>query len=315
MVNTTPRRRALLLNEYPELTDYARTALRLHPRRGMPTAHHSSVGGPLLWPLDEPWPLCHGKHYGDGPTGPAEGVVLASVFQLFRHDLPDGLLSAPEWMFPDNSDVLQVLWCPNPHVDTDDPKATLRWRQQSQLTEVRSSNPALNVFTPDDADNLVPRTCVVHPELVQEYPPISIEEPQESGFAETMLGILPPHLELACALWTATGRPRENFDQHDYLDHCRVPGWKLGGWEPKVGLWPTPAKHCECGAPTFLLLGATSEDLFGPWQPVDPPGFRWGDPDDWDDNRPTDIWPGRNGLLWLLGCEADPTHPVLVYAE
>lgn len=70
MVNTTPRRRALLLNEYPELTDYARTALRLHPRRGMPTAHHSSVGGPLLWPLDEPWPLCHGKHYGDGPTGP-----------------------------------------------------------------------------------------------------------------------------------------------------------------------------------------------------------------------------------------------------
>ncbi|SEL21389.1 hypothetical protein [Streptacidiphilus jiangxiensis] len=59
---TTPVARAALLGRFPELTRYGRTATRLHPRPGAPTAQDSSVGGPLLWPSDEAWPTCTLRH-------------------------------------------------------------------------------------------------------------------------------------------------------------------------------------------------------------------------------------------------------------
>jgi len=42
----------------PELAAYGRTATRLHPRPGTPGVGDSSIGGPLLWPAEEPWPVC-----------------------------------------------------------------------------------------------------------------------------------------------------------------------------------------------------------------------------------------------------------------
>jgi hypothetical protein len=159
MVGTTPRRRADLLALHLELAGYARAALRLHPRRGTPTAGDSSVGGPLAWPENEPWPTCGDDHAFDegepvsqeaaiedlrrilrgdsleaeaglrrldpGVTAAltrvlqghdalavassqpsplraisAEPVGMASVLQLYRRDLPDGIAPLPEWMFP-----------------------------------------------------------------------------------------------------------------------------------------------------------------------------------------------------------------------
>ncbi|MEU0600681.1 hypothetical protein ABZ484_20955 [Streptomyces sp. NPDC006393] len=51
---TTPPRPVDVTALFPELAPLARTATRLHPRPGSPTVHDSSVGGPLLWPADEP---------------------------------------------------------------------------------------------------------------------------------------------------------------------------------------------------------------------------------------------------------------------
>ncbi|MBR7835274.1 hypothetical protein KDL01_18515 [Actinospica durhamensis] len=62
MISTVPPRRARLLLEFPELLDYARAAVRLHPRPGSPSARVSNVGGPMLWPADEPWPTCGLEH-------------------------------------------------------------------------------------------------------------------------------------------------------------------------------------------------------------------------------------------------------------
>jgi hypothetical protein len=62
MTRTTPRRPIDLTSVVPELAPYARVALRLHPRRGTPSVTDSSVGGPLLWPIDEPWPTCDEDH-------------------------------------------------------------------------------------------------------------------------------------------------------------------------------------------------------------------------------------------------------------
>ncbi|WP_211349077.1 hypothetical protein [Micromonospora pisi] len=39
---------------FPQLRAYKRTTTRLHPRKGSPSVDQSSVGGPQLWPTDEP---------------------------------------------------------------------------------------------------------------------------------------------------------------------------------------------------------------------------------------------------------------------
>ncbi|MGW0936964.1 hypothetical protein [Streptomyces sp. NPDC002666] len=63
---TTPPRPVDVTAIAAQLSPLARTATRLHPRPGSPTPYDSSVGGPLLWPADEPWPHCEGRHTWDG---------------------------------------------------------------------------------------------------------------------------------------------------------------------------------------------------------------------------------------------------------
>src|SRR2546423_1890577 len=62
MSPVTPPRPLDVTAVIPQLAPLARTATRLHPRPGSPSPRDSSVGGPLLWPADEPWPHCHGPH-------------------------------------------------------------------------------------------------------------------------------------------------------------------------------------------------------------------------------------------------------------
>ena len=64
MFSTTPAAREALLAEFPELAEYGQRAVRLHPRPGSPGVRESSVGGPLLWPAGEAWPVCAEQHAG-----------------------------------------------------------------------------------------------------------------------------------------------------------------------------------------------------------------------------------------------------------
>lgn len=143
----TPGRQVAVEELFPELVPYRRDAVRLHPRQGAPGVRDSSVGGPLLWPAGETWPVC-----------PEHDDVLVPVVQVFRADVPDIVA------FPADRDLLQVLWC-----QTDDhadgwvlPRVV--WRDSAAVGEVRSAP----VPTAVD-ENLVPRPCVVHPERVMEY--------------------------------------------------------------------------------------------------------------------------------------------------
>lgn len=55
----TPTVRSVDITQtFPELRSLAKSATRLHPRRGEPQVRDSSIGGPLLWPADEAWPVC-----------------------------------------------------------------------------------------------------------------------------------------------------------------------------------------------------------------------------------------------------------------
>ena len=62
MSRTTPPRPVDVTTIAPGIAAYARTTLRLHPRHGAPTVHTSSLGGPLIWPASEPWPVCSQPH-------------------------------------------------------------------------------------------------------------------------------------------------------------------------------------------------------------------------------------------------------------
>ena len=142
---TTPPRPIDVEARFPELAAYRRDAVRLHPRRGKPGAQDSSVGGPMLWPSDEPWPQCEDEHLG---------TPYVPVLQLFLPELP----------FPTGTDVLQVLWCPFDHEDGYVPAVRIFWRDSAGL------EPAAMPPTPDANDDYLPDPCVLHPESVVDYP-------------------------------------------------------------------------------------------------------------------------------------------------
>ncbi|MFJ5900478.1 hypothetical protein ACIQFZ_34790 [Streptomyces sp. NPDC093064] len=84
MSRTTPSRPLEVEALFPELSAYRGTTTRLHPRPGRPDAADSSVGGPLLWPADEPWPVCTESHSHARGRRPADihrqRQILASAW-------------------------------------------------------------------------------------------------------------------------------------------------------------------------------------------------------------------------------------------
>ncbi|MGW8763748.1 hypothetical protein ACWGN5_14720 [Streptomyces sp. NPDC055815] len=73
MTRTTPPRPVDVEAVFPALARHRRTTTRLHPRQGTAKPGDSSVAGPLLWPADEPWPVCTAVH----PKG--TGHLLSDV--------------------------------------------------------------------------------------------------------------------------------------------------------------------------------------------------------------------------------------------
>ncbi|WP_431033487.1 hypothetical protein ACQYWQ_08625 [Streptomyces sp. P6-2-1] len=206
MTRTTPPRPLDIEAVFPELRAHRGTTTRLHPRPGRPGVRDSSVGGPLRWPREEPWPVCpeaHGPRRGRRPADihrarrvlagawsrdPAHGptdeerrllgalreehraesapVPLVGLAQLYRRDVPDLLPG------PGGRDLLQVLWCPfDAHGASGyEPFLDVRWRYSAGTgdADVRTDPPP----TPQVVghDGYVPEPCVPHPEQVTTYP-------------------------------------------------------------------------------------------------------------------------------------------------
>ncbi|MFE0421831.1 hypothetical protein [Streptomyces sp. NPDC058953] len=194
MTRTTPERPLDIEAVFPALAAYRGTTTRLHPRPGSPGVRDSSVGGPFLWPADEPWPVCTAPH--DRTTGPRPADVrrerspharalpppesaaparipyapdpgerapipLLALAQLYGRDVP-GLMG------PDGRDLLQVLWCP---FEAHGPRGhafdvVLRWRRSAEVTDVLAPQPEPPVI--GRAQGL-PAPCVLDPERVVEH--------------------------------------------------------------------------------------------------------------------------------------------------
>jgi hypothetical protein len=328
----TPPRPAELLDTFPELAAYARTATRLHPRPGAVRAVDSHVGGPLRWPSDEPWPICAHKvavyeevplpldlvtrmheaearrvqhhilaegevelreeiaafvgpgftGWGTTNNGPVVGrrtvaaphpvpIPLIPIAQLRAADIPD----LPR---PDGADLLQILWCPFEHADTNwAPAVTLRWRREADVTEPFLDQPTGEV----GEEEYVPAPCRLHPEQVVEYP-----YHQE----------LPDDLQARLKAWDA------------YLYCSIAPGWKVGGhatWHV-TDLQDTPCP--QCAAPAQLLFVIDSREYDSAtgeyWQPLD-------DPDPHNADEPTGVIVGRYAALRIFACLTCPGTPIV----
>ncbi|WP_410654904.1 hypothetical protein [Amycolatopsis sp. lyj-112] len=278
----------------PDLTSYARAAVRLHPRAGTPTAHDSHIGGPLLWPVDEPWPHCPDTARNEAAPGvihtpaaeleaahPCEKAMpLGGVAQFFRRDFP-------KLPFPDGTDLLQVLFCPDPHDGPGywGPGVQVVWRNSAGVTALLESPP--EPFQSDHYEYLPARPCSFAPCEVVDHP-----HPSE----------LPAELNATLPFTNEHG---------DFVDGEAEAAWpplatgsKLGG----LNVWWTsdsrsfPLICPDCGAGLELLLALESSE--GPDgecscdQPDDGPG-----------------WELAGSSVNVFVCGADAKHTIRPHAD
>jgi hypothetical protein len=291
MALTTPPRPYHLLEDFPELAALSKVAVRLHPRPGSPTAKQSSIGGPLLWPADEPWPLCCFEHAEftvnpcDGRREDEDPVPLVPVAQLFYRDVP-GL------PFADRFDLLQILWCPRDHVNVRNqpsfcPAFQVRWRRADTIADILADPPRPD-FTNRD---YVPNTCAVQPEAITEYPDIRT---------------LPEPLERALDEWHRAEDEEDDECSTAYsFDTAHAPGWKALGYGMYWGIFDPAPVICECGTEQLPLFTAATGENNGwkSWQPLEEAGT------DESYEGPVGVAIGRGNALQLFYCPKSETHP------
>lgn len=318
MIRTTPPRPLDVTAQFPELAPLARTAVRLHPRAGSPTAADSSVGGPLLWPADEPWPVCpdHGEPWQRGrvpeeirqrrrilaeawarPRAAGadlltpqerEAVDRATQDRRIPIEGPSPLIpvaqlyarDVPDLPRPAGADVLQVLWCPFDHVGDYLPRTELRWRTAADVTKPLAEPPQPPVVGNDD---FLPEACVLHPEPVTEYP-----APHE----------LPEELADRIHAW------EDGRDVLYQFDLGVAPGCKVGGHAPWSFSDPVPMSCAECGGelrPLLTIDGSEWDGGTGSWRPVEDA--------DTDAAHDTHLTIGRGYCLQLYVCATSYDHP------
>ncbi len=335
MTRTTPPRPLDVTCLYPELAPLARTAVRLHPRAGAPTAYDSSIGGPLLWPTGEPWPGCPEHtgpwHHGLDPVDvrlrrrilaeawarpraegeelltdeervivdratkktriPQEGPIpLVPVAQLYATDVPD-------LPCPDGADLLQVLWCPFDHDPDYLPRTELRWRRTSDVRRPLTAAPQPSVI---GNHGYLPEPCVLHPELVKEYP-----APHE----------LPEELTERIDAWEEENEEAAEDDEADICyqyDLSVAPGSKVGGHAPWSFSDPFPMSCPECGSgvrPLLTIDGVEWDGGSSSWRPLEDAGYTGHHTD--GPACATHLNIGRGYCMQLYVCEVSYDHPHL----
>ncbi|MGW8361107.1 hypothetical protein ACWGK1_11115 [Streptomyces wedmorensis] len=229
---------------FPELTGTARGVTLLYPRVGRPSTGDSSIGGPLLWPADEPWPMCAEQdHYKPlaPPVGP-EPVAMVPVVQLYAWDVPD-------LVFPAGADLLQILWCPLVHEDGQyaaNPR--LHWRSAVVTAAGAIAGEPPRPHTAEG--DYLPRPCTLSPTTAVEYP--------NWDLPEGLSALLGERFE---ALKEERG--------YDYFEVATTQQSKVGGypaWTQQPD-WPDCA---DCGTRMEHLLSVTAtEPGMGRWLPLD----------------------------------------------
>ncbi|MFI2336347.1 hypothetical protein ACH474_23415 [Nocardia rhamnosiphila] len=286
---TTPPRPFDVTTVFPLLAPLARTATRLHPRPGSPSPQDSSIGGPLLWPADEPWPHCDEPHEVDGinPTlTPAEVRLERRIRAVSRgraltpqeretlerirppQEYPVRLAIAPyegsiamlpvaqlyardvpDLHTPEGADLLQVLWCPFNH-PAGMPKTALFWRSAATVTAILTTPPEPPAV---QFDGYLPEPCLLNPEQVTEYP----DHRELSKELREQIG----DWSVWQAAETGVDSAYASYPLEFYANELSVaPGWRVGGWPGWGAADPSPLLCPTCNGDMHALLTiATSE--------------------------------------------------------
>lgn len=330
MTRTTPPRPLDVTELFPELRRYSATATRLHPRPGRPSASDSSVGGPLLWPLEEPWPVCTlgAAHYVSRLQRPATVRRSREIYRAAqaradatgaryaltdeeRAQLPGVDFSEPQFLVNQPFPLIPVAQLyrrdvPDFAGPDDCDLLQVLWCPLDHPEE--GYNPRVRVYwrrstdvgRPLDAapeppvvnNDYLPTPCVVYPEQIREY---------QYG------GLLPDELDGRITAWEE-GLAEEGDDEHRLTyqsDLSLAPGWKVGGFANWSLTDPHPVECAICGTAMTLLFTADSKEWDGPadsWRPVQEPAGATADP--------TDVAIGRGYALYVFRCPVSFEHPV-----
>ncbi|WP_406860365.1 hypothetical protein ABZO31_07840 [Streptomyces sp. HUAS MG47] len=328
MTIRTPYRPLDITVPFPELKAWARTAARLHPRAGTPGRADSSVGGPVLWPADEAWPVC--EEHAAGTPGIAPGRerryrrLLREVYD--RPRTADGglaytpeeraeidTLSAEPWHRPDRHDGGPVPLLALAQFFTRDvpdlapfapPGADLLqvlWCPFYEHEDGPFSHfgPHTRLFWRRAADVTEPLAVQPEPAVVEGgYLPDPCALHPEQVVEYPFPDYLPEELAGRIESWEDAYQARLGDAAPWYqYDLSMAPGWKIGGWDSwhKTDLIRV---YCDtCGTEMRVLLTIDSYDSGGSWGPyplVAPS---------------TGIKVGRDGEYRAFVCPADPTHP------
>jgi hypothetical protein len=250
------------------------------------------MGGQFLWPADERWPTCTAQEEPPmdmsweslsvpGPDGQSQvsgelqvsGVpvghalhndYLVGIMQLRREDVP-------ELGFHQGTDLFQLLWCPRDHPEEYAPYCRVFWRRAADVRHPLARTPEAS--RPDGA--LLPPTCTLSPERVEEYPP---------------RWLLPDDLDDRIRQWEASGAA-QGVSYHFQLS--TAPGTKVGGYaHPTYGRYE---RRCPvCGVAMEHLLTIDSGETRMPEA-----GGRWD-----AEPLPEDLFflIGRGGNLTVFIC-------------
>jgi hypothetical protein len=217
------------------LARYKRIGIRLLPMAAtapLPLTA-SKIGGMILWPKAEPWPVM-------------TRLQVAVVAQLRRDEFP-------EISFPAGADLLQLLWPPSfaafgNDVDQKGNRrigVITRWRKLVREDQCLSAPPPGISAEPGYA----PKECVLHPERNVEYPS-SLDDvfPVTTRWSDFAVP----------TAWRAIYSDFRNFWDEEI---ARAPGTKALGW----GWWVQDGlfhPHCNtCGTKMTLLLTIASDSV------------------------------------------------------
>ena len=279
----------------------ARTALRLHPRAGTPTVEESSVGGPLLWPTEEPWPVCerphpHARHETPGPGIPRNAFmrlldsVSPSTVRVYRRLLQEGWdrgRDAEGRIFTPEDEALM-----NAAADAD---LERRFESPSPMLPIVQLylRDAHGIVTgPDGADLLQILWCPFNHD--PDYMPTSRIHWRRSADVVDCLLIQPEpsliekkdyfpdpcvvHPEPVTEYPAPHMLPDELRDRIHQREEVWVknggiqcyqfdlgvaPGWKIGGWGPWSFRDPSPMTCPECGTEQQPFLYVDSDEWDG----------------------------------------------------
>ncbi|WP_035736694.1 hypothetical protein [Glycomyces arizonensis] len=325
---TTPPRPYDILALFPELAAFARTAVRLHPRHGNPSIGESSVGGPLLWPADEPWPMCALEHE-DLNDEPLDYIRAEREF-LRERDRREEL--GEKTSYEGNRDRLHELRLENssdnyPDYDEDAPQPLipvaqlyyrdvpgLPWADRYDLLQIlwcpRDHPDADTPFNPvfelrwRRAEQVTatlsepPRPVICASEYV---PNVCVVHP-ESVTEYPNTSDLPEPLAHRILEWAE----KQDLSAAYNWNVAFAPGWKVMG---HGGIWGIIDPHpivCDCGAEQLPLFTAASGEFDGgtrSWRPIEEAGTGYRHSD------PVEVVIGRGYTLQLYYCPESEHHP------